>query len=58
MKKRRKNKSLGATLLSAVKKNGKKAKANSSVKLSLKSLRRLLSAARSGKRTAVKARVH
>lgn len=56
MKKRRK-KNISLPSLLALKKNGKRAKANTSVKLSLKSLRRLIAGARSGKRTEVKARV-
>ena len=55
--KTRKRKNLSLPSLVALKKNGKRAKANTSVKLSLKSLRQLLSGARSGKRTEVKARV-
>lgn len=56
MKKRRK-KNISLPSLLALKKNGKRVKANTSVKLSLKSLRRLISAARSGKPAHVKARV-
>lgn len=44
-------------MLTAIRKNGKRVKANTSVKMSLKSLRRLVSAARTGKRAEVKARV-
>lgn len=44
-------------LLVATKKNGKRVKANTSVKMKLSDLRKLISGARSGKKVRVKARV-
>jgi hypothetical protein len=58
MKKRAKKENLSLPMLSAFRqKNGKRVKSNTTVKMSLKSLRRLVSAARSGKPAKVKARV-
>lgn len=57
MKKRAKKKNLSLPMLTAFRKNGKRVKSNTTVKMSLKSLRRLVSAARTGKRAQVKARV-
>ena len=54
---RKRKKNLSLPMLTAIRKNGKRVKANTSVKMSLKSLRRLVSAARTGKRAEVKARV-
>ena len=54
--KRKKNLSLPGFLV-ATKKNGKRVKANTSVKISLRDLRRLVSGARKGKSVRVKARV-
>lgn len=51
MKRRSKN-----PTLTLVRKNGKKVKANTTLKMSLKSLRRLVSAARSGRTASVKVR--
>ena len=51
----RKRKSKGS-ILTAVKKNGKRVRANTTLKMSLKSLRRLVSAARSGRTASVKVR--
>ena len=56
MKRKRKNISLPGFLV-ATKKNGKRVKANTSVKMSLRDLRRLVSGARKGKSVRVKARV-
>ena len=56
-RKRKKNLSLPGFLV-ATKKNGKRVKANTSVKMSLRDLRRLVSGARKGKSVRVKARVH
>jgi hypothetical protein len=53
----KRGKKRNAPLLSAVRKNGKPAKRNTSVKMSLHDLRRLISGAKSGKRVKVKARV-
>jgi hypothetical protein len=55
-RKRKKNISLPGFLV-ATKKNGKRVKANTSVKMSLHDLRRLVSGARRGKTVKVKARV-
>lgn len=55
MKKRKKNISLPSLL--ALKKNGKRVKANTSVKMTLRDLRRLISGARKGRTVKVKARV-
>jgi hypothetical protein len=55
--KRRKRKSTGSSILSALRKNGKRVKRNTSIKMSLHDLRRLISGAKSGKRVKVKARV-
>ena len=55
MKRRNKLKLPG--FLSATRKNGKKVKPNTSVKMKLSDLRRLLSGARKGKQVRVKARV-
>ena len=55
-RKRKKNLSLPGFLV-ATKKNGKRVKANPSVKMSLRDLRRLVSGARKGKSVRVKARV-
>jgi hypothetical protein len=52
MARKRKN----VPVLTVIRKNGKKAKANTSLKMSLKSLRRLVSAARSGRTASVKVR--
>ena len=54
---KKKNLSLPGFLV-ATKKNGKRVKANTSVKMSLRDLRRLVSGARKGKSVRVKARVH
>ena len=54
--KKKKNLSLPGFLV-ATKKNGKRVKANTSVKMSLRDLRRLVSGARKGKSVRVKARV-
>ena len=54
---RKRKKNLSLPMLTAIRKNGKRVKANTSVKMSLNSLRRLVSAARTGKRAEVKARV-
>jgi hypothetical protein len=55
-KRRRKNLKLPGFLV-AIKKNGKRVKANTSVKMTLRDLRRLISGAKKGKRVRVKARV-
>lgn len=53
----RENSTLAGPILSAVRSNGRKVKSNTSVKMSLHDLRRLVSAAKTGKRVRVKARV-
>jgi hypothetical protein len=57
MPKRRRKRSVGSPVLSAFRKNGKRVKRNTSVKMSLHDLRRLISGAKSGKPVKVKARV-
>jgi hypothetical protein len=54
---KRRNISVPRFLVATRQKNGKRVKANTSVKMSLRDLRRLVSGARSGKRVKVKARV-
>ena len=56
-RKRRAKKNSLQSFLSAVKPNGKRVKANTRVTMTLKSLRRLVGAARRGKTAKVKARV-
>jgi hypothetical protein len=51
-----KNRARKNPTLTLVRKNGKKVKSNASIKMSLKSLRRLVSAARSGRTASVKVR--
>lgn len=51
-KRKRKN----APVITVIRRNGQKVKANASIKMSLKSLRRLVSAARQGKTANVKVR--
>ncbi len=55
-RKRKKNLSLPGFLV-ATKKNGRRVKANTTVKMSLKDLRRLVRGAKTGRRVKVKARV-
>jgi len=55
-KRRRRNISLPG-FLTAVKKNGKRVQANTSIKMTLRDLRRLVTGARKGKQVRVKARV-
>jgi hypothetical protein len=57
MKRKRKRNLTLPGFLVATKKNGKRVKANTSVKMSLRDLRRLVSGARKGKSVRVKARV-
>ena len=56
MKRQRKNKHK-CPLLEAKTNSGRKVRKNASVTMSLKALRRMLGAARTGKKTSVKARV-
>ena len=51
-KRKRKN----PPIITVIRRNGQKVKANASVKMSLKSLRRLVSAARTGRTARVKVR--
>lgn len=51
-----KKKNLSLPMLTAFRKNGKRVKSNTTLKMSLKSLRRLVSAARSGRTASVKVR--
>lgn len=58
MAKKRKKKNIGLPgFLVATKKNGKRVRANTSVKMTLRDLRRLVSGARKGRTVKVKARV-
>lgn len=55
MARRRRKKNTPALVV--IRKNGKRVKTNTSIKMSLRDLRRLVSGARTGKKVQVKARV-